>query len=91
MQVLALELIVLVPLFERGVDAHRSAACYPQIETGKAEQDRGGAAVVERKEHRLGLLEHVAEEIGEGHFAGQDERHGAREQAEHQQRAQDKL
>ena len=47
-----------------------------QIEAGEAEQDREVAAVEQRQEHRLRGLEHVSDEIGERHFAGQDE--GAR-------------
>ena len=36
----------------------------------------------------LAVLEHVADEIGEGHLAGQDEGDRPREQADHQQRAE---
>ncbi len=73
------------------VEAVRAAACGREVKTGKAEQDRGGSTIDERKEYRRldAALEHVTQEIGERHFAREYEGHRAREQSEQQQRTAD--
>src|SRR6266849_7550383 len=75
------------------VEAVRAAAGGGEEKTGEAEQDRRGSAIEQRMEYRRidTALEHVSEEIGKGHLAGQDERNRTREQSEHQQRAADQF
>src|SRR3984893_17669442 len=83
----------LLTLLAHRVEAVRAAAGGREEKTGEAEQDRRGSAVEQRMEYRRidAALEHVSEEIGKGHLAGQDERNRTREQPEHQQRAADQF
>src|ERR1700733_2759511 len=74
-------------LSHRGIDAVGTAARRRQIKADEAEQDRGGAVVDQREEP----ARKMADEIGKRHFARQDESGKTREQADHQQRAEDQF
>src|SRR4051812_36774628 len=83
--------VVPLVLAHRRIGADRAAAGCREIEAGEAEQDRRGAAIEQRQEHRRLALEHVAHEVGEGHLTRQDESAEAGEQTDHQERAEHEL
>jgi len=70
-----------------GVDAPRTCARGRQIEAGKAVQCCQRAAI----DQGMKALREVPDEIGEGHFAGEDEGNRSRAKAEDQQRAADQF
>src|SRR3981081_644586 len=75
------------------VKAIRAAARGCEIKTGEAKQDCRGSTIEERMQYRRtdSAFEHVTDEIGKRHFAGEDEGHRTREQSEQEQPAPPKF
>src|SRR5258707_15022211 len=69
------------------IETPRPAAGESKIQKRKTKVDGEVAFTDSRKEAARKMLD----EIGRGHFAGQDKSHRSREQAEDQQRAADQL
>src|SRR6266403_3805570 len=69
------------------IEAPRPAAGESKIQKCKTKADGEVAFTDSRKEAARKMLD----EIGRGHFAGQDKSHRSREQAEDQQRAADQF